>query len=66
MRVKDHSIHDVLNLTLDQATVFFSTSCPKVLKGLRVLQQLGLGYLTLGQRARFPEAKANRLKSPKN
>jgi len=31
--------------------VFFANSCPKVLKGLRVLQQLGLGYLTLGQPA---------------
>jgi excinuclease ABC subunit A len=30
---------------------FFATSCPKVIKGLRVLQQLGLGYLTLGQPA---------------
>ncbi len=51
VQVKDHSIHDVLNLTVDQAIAFFATSCPKVLKGLRVLQQLGLGYLTLGQPA---------------
>ena len=51
VRVKEHSIHDVLNLTVDQALAFFATSCPKVLKGLRVLQQLGLGYLTLGQPA---------------
>ena len=51
VQVKEHSIHDILNLTVDQAMVFFATSCPKVLKGLRVLQQLGLGYLTLGQPA---------------
>jgi excinuclease ABC subunit A len=51
VHVKDHSIHDILNLSVDQAIVFFATSCPKVLKGLRVLQQLGLGYLTLGQPA---------------
>jgi excinuclease ABC subunit A len=51
VRVKDHSIHDILNLTVDQAMAFFATSCPKVIKGLRVLQQLGLGYLTLGQPA---------------
>jgi excinuclease ABC subunit A len=51
VQVKDHSIHDVLNLTVDQAIAFFATSCPKVLKGLHVLQQLGLGYLTLGQPA---------------
>ncbi len=51
VRIHKHSIHDVLNLTVDQASAFFTTSCPKVLKGLRVLQQLGLGYLTLGQPA---------------
>jgi len=51
VHVKEHSIHDILNLTVDQAIAFFATSCPKALKGLRVLQQLGLGYLTLGQPA---------------
>jgi excinuclease ABC subunit A len=51
VRVKEHSIHDILNLTVDQAIVFFETSCPSALKGLRVLKQLGLGYLTLGQPA---------------
>jgi excinuclease ABC subunit A len=51
VRVKGHSIHDVLNLTVDQAITFFETSCPSALKGLRVLKQLGLGYLTLGQPA---------------
>ena len=35
VRVKEHSIHDILNLTVDQAIVFFATSCPKVLKGLQ-------------------------------
>ena len=51
VQIKGHSIHDVLNLTVDQAVPFFETSCPSSLKGLRVLQQLGLGYLTLGQPA---------------
>ena len=51
VHVKGLSIHDVLNLTVDQAINFFATTCPKALKGLRVLQQLGLGYLTLGQPA---------------
>jgi excinuclease ABC subunit A len=51
VRVKEHSIHDVLNLTVDQALAFFATSCPAVHKGLQVLHQLGLGYLTLGQPA---------------
>ncbi len=51
VHIKEHSIHDVLNLTVDQAIAFFETSCPSSLKGLRVIQQLGLGYLTLGQPA---------------
>ncbi len=51
VHIKEHSIHDVLNLTVDKAIDFFETSCPSSLKGLRVLQQLGLGYLTLGQPA---------------
>ena len=51
VQIKGHSIHDVLNLTVDQAIGFFETSCPSALKGLRVLRQLGLGYLTLGQPA---------------
>ena len=51
VHVKGHSIHDVLNLTVDQAITFFETSCPSTLKGLRVTKQLGLGYLTLGQPA---------------
>ena len=41
----------MLNLTVDQAIVFFQASCPSALKGLRILKQLGLGYLTLGQPA---------------
>jgi len=51
VQVKEHSIHDVLNLTVDHALEFFNTSCPSVLKGLQVLHHLGLGYLTLGQPA---------------
>ena len=51
VHINEHSIYDVLNLTVDQAIDFFQTSCPSSLKGLHVLQQLGLGYLTLGQPA---------------
>ena len=43
VHVQGYSIHDVLNLTVDQAIAFFATFCPKVLKGLQVLHQLGLG-----------------------
>lgn len=51
VKVGGHSIHDVLNLTVDQAVELFSESCPSVQKGLLVLQTLGLGYLRLGQPA---------------
>ena len=51
VHVKGHSIHDVLNLTVDQAIGFLEGSCPSALNGLQILQQLGLGYLTLGQPA---------------
>ena len=51
VHIKGKSIHDVLNLTVDQAVMFFETSCPSALKGFSILQQLGLGYLTLGQPA---------------
>jgi excinuclease ABC subunit A len=51
VKIQGRSIHDVLNLTVDQAVEFFSGSSPTVKKGLHVLQTLGLGYLRLGQPA---------------
>ena len=51
IKIQQQSIHDVLNLTVDQAVGFFSEPCPSVTKGLLVLQTLGLGYLRLGQPA---------------
>ena len=59
VQIKDHSIHDVLNLTVDQAINFFEASCPSSLKGLQVLQQLGLGYLTLGPASQYPFRRRN-------
>jgi excinuclease ABC subunit A len=44
------SIHDVLDMTVREALGFFSTS-PKVLRRLQVLDEIGLGYLRLGQPA---------------
>ena len=44
------SIDDVLNMTIDDALKFFKThKCSKIFKRLQPLQDVGLGYVTLGQ-----------------
>ncbi|MDA3927839.1 MAG: excinuclease ABC subunit UvrA [Prolixibacteraceae bacterium] len=48
VRYKGKSISDVLNMTINQGVEFFE-SHPKILKRLQTLQEVGLGYLTLGQ-----------------
>lgn len=47
---KNHSIDDVLNLSVDSAIELFKNH-PKILKILTTLQQVGLGYINLGQSA---------------
>ena len=44
------SIDDILNLTIDDAVTFFSENLvPKIANKLKPLQDVGLGYVTLGQ-----------------
>ena len=44
------NIDDILNMTIDDAIVFFEThSQTKIVSKLRPLQEVGLGYVTLGQ-----------------
>ena len=50
VRYKNRNIDDVLDLTVREAIAFFSGS-PKVLRRLQVLDEVGLGYLRLGQPA---------------
>ena len=50
VRYRGRSIHHVLDLTVREALTFFSSS-PKVLRRLHVLDEIGLGYLRLGQPA---------------
>ena len=45
---KGKNIVDVLNMTVDEAIEYFGNT-PKVLKYLTVLEQVGLGYIKLGQ-----------------
>ncbi|TAJ14340.1 excinuclease ABC subunit UvrA [Marinilabiliaceae bacterium JC017] len=48
VRFKGKSISDVLKLTINQAVEFFS-SIPSISHKLKVLQEVGLGYIRLGQ-----------------
>jgi excinuclease ABC subunit A len=48
VRYKDKNIHDVLQMTVREALSFFAAH-PKVTARLRVLEEVGLGYLRLGQ-----------------
>lgn len=48
VRFKGQSIADVLDMTINRAVEFFE-HVPHILKKLIVLQEVGLGYLTLGQ-----------------
>ncbi|MEZ5069838.1 MAG: excinuclease ABC subunit UvrA [Bacteroidales bacterium] len=48
VRYKGKNIHEVLDLTINQAVDFFS-SIPSILRKLKTLQDVGLGYVHLGQ-----------------
>ena len=48
IRFKGKSIADVLNMTIDQACAFFEP-IPKIYRKLKTLQDVGLGYVSLGQ-----------------
>ena len=48
VRYKEKNIHDVLQMTVREALAFFAAH-PKVTSQLRVLEEVGLGYLRLGQ-----------------
>ena len=48
VRYKGKSIADVLDMTINQAVDFFA-GIPTILKKIKVLQDIGLGYIKLGQ-----------------
>ena len=50
IRYKGKSISDVLDMTVNEAVDFFA-SIPKLYKKLKTLQEVGLGYITLGQQS---------------
>jgi excinuclease ABC subunit A len=50
VRYRGRNVHQVLDMTVREALAFFGGS-PKVLRRLQVLDEIGLGYLRLGQPA---------------
>jgi len=50
IKYKDHSIADVLDMTVNQALEFFS-NIPSIRAHLQLLYDVGLGYVRLGQSA---------------
>ena len=50
IRYKGKSISDVLNMTINESCDFFE-NFPKILRKLKTLKSVGLGYVTLGQQS---------------
>ena len=50
VRFKGKSITDVLDMTVEKAVEFFDNQ-PRILRKVKILNEVGLGYITLGQQA---------------
>lgn len=50
IRYKGKSIADILSMTIDESVPFFE-NIPKIYRKLKTIQDVGLGYLTLGQQS---------------
>ncbi|RZJ29043.1 MAG: excinuclease ABC subunit UvrA, partial [Flavobacterium sp.] len=50
IRYKGKNISDILNMTVDEAVVFFEL-IPKIYRKVKTIQDVGLGYITLGQQS---------------
>ncbi len=50
VKFKGHSISDILNMTVDTGMDFFS-NIPRIVRRLQTLQDVGLGYIRIGQSA---------------
>jgi excinuclease ABC subunit A len=50
VRFKGKSINDVLNMSIEDAVVFFENT-PHILRKIAALNDVGLGYITLGQQS---------------
>lgn len=62
VKYKDKTISDVLDMTVDEAVEFFE-NLPSITNKLKTLQEVGLGYIRLGQPATtFSGGEAQRIK----
>jgi len=50
VRFKGKSISDVLDMTVEEAVLFFENQ-PRILRKIQTLSEVGLGYISLGQHA---------------
>jgi excinuclease ABC subunit A len=50
VRYRNKSINDVLNMTINEACLFFEPH-PKIYRKLKTIQDVGLGYISLGQQS---------------
>ena len=50
IRYKGKSISDVLEMTIDEAVAFFE-HIPKIYRKVKTIQDVGLGYISLGQQS---------------
>ncbi|MEI6508324.1 MAG: excinuclease ABC subunit UvrA [Bacteroidota bacterium] len=50
IRFKGKSINDVLDMSIEEAVVFFENT-PQILRKIETLHDVGLGYITLGQQS---------------
>ncbi|APG59242.1 excinuclease ABC subunit UvrA [Christiangramia salexigens] len=50
IRYKGKSISDILEMTINEATPFFE-NIPKIYRKLKTIQDVGLGYISLGQQS---------------
>ena len=54
VKYRDKNIYDILNMSVDEALAFFgedtsNATCRRIVERIRPLQQVGLGYVKLGQ-----------------
>ena len=62
IRFKGKSISDILDMTVDEAVPFFE-NIPKIYRKIKTIQDVGLGYITLGQQStKLSGGEAQRIK----
>ena len=50
IKLEGQTIYDILQMTVDQAAGFFKDKDPRICRTLETLQEVGMGYIQLGQK----------------